>query len=142
MIKYKNFLHCICTLAISLIIKPTGFIKLYQIQSFLPTSKSICVQWLPPPCHLCKIVLPWSCHSESQCVQTPTVSIWQCSKLSPTLSADSILFPCLLFCSSNVYEAEVLTCCPAPLCHMPMTPHSFRDKMMSSSRSELSELSV
>lgn len=75
-------------------------------------------------------------------MQTPTVSNWQCSKLSPTLSDDIIRFSCLLFCSSNVCEAEVLTCCPVPWSQMPMAPHSFRVKMMSSSRSELSELSV
>lgn len=134
MIKYKlfftpsthNFAH-----------HATWFIKLYQIQSFSPTSKSICVQCI----FSVRLFFLGPVTQESQCV-TPAVSNWQCSKWSPTSSAHITLFSCLMFCSSNVYQAQVLTCCPVPQSKMPVAPHSFRDKMMSSSRSELSELSV
>lgn len=74
-IKYKTCLHCIYTLAISLIIKPTiSFIKLFRIQSFLPTSQFVCIGFSPPL---------WDCSSLvlSLRVQTPTVSNWQCSKV-------------------------------------------------------------
>lgn len=99
-----------------------GFIKLYQIQSFSPTSKSVCVQCTPshPPtythththAHTLSVRLFFlGPVTRSRCV-TPTVSNWQCSKSSPTLCADIALFSCLMLCSSTVYQAEVLTCCP------------------------------
>lgn len=108
----------------------------------MPTTKSICVQWFFPPYISMRLFFLGPVTQSLNGVQTPTVSSWQCSKLSPTSSADIILVSCVLFCSSNDYEAEVLTRCPLPRSQMPTAPHSFRDKMMSSSRSELSELSV
>lgn len=85
----------------SFLIKPICFIELYHIQSILPTSQIVsivfCFFCFPSLCPSdCSF---WNYYSAYQSVQTPTVSNWQCSKLSPTLSADIALYSCLLVCS-------------------------------------------